>query len=302
MLSIKDFGSQLLRTRDLDPVYVALDSAMHKLTSQQLAQLLITYWCVYHMGVAARLAEVKSPSKFWAMLMAVAVNESNADGSKPYPRAPERRHFRGQQAVDAVFELTQKYKTAEHALDGFVGAPSALGGGYTFAVVSSAVKTHRGFGDWIAFKVADMCERVLAVDVDFSDCALGIYKDPRQGAALARYIRHTEKYGSVLMAGVPYTSGHKAPWELPITDQELSLEVAAWVAEFRKLRIKAPPRGDRQLNVQEIETIFCKYKSHAKGHYKVGEDCVAVQQALTGWGDLASELKKGVPPWPQNQS
>jgi len=45
-------------------------------------------------------------------------------------------------------------------------------------------------------------------------------------------------------------------------------------------KYKAPPWFDRPLNIQEAETILCKYKSHTHGHYPVGKDVAAVKKAL----------------------
>jgi hypothetical protein len=36
--------------------------------------------------------------------------------------------------------------------------------------------------------------------------------------------------------------------------------------------MKAPPRYERAINLQETETVFCKWKSHLVGRYDVGRD------------------------------
>lgn len=174
----------------------------------------------------------------------------------------------------------------------------------TFSHVTNAVRQHRGFGEWMAFKVADMGERVMGLDIDFSDCELGIYKDPRQGAAVA-FLEwaaqggpqpHKEEYGP----GKPVP---EAPWGYPITDEELKDTVAHFVKQFR--HFKAPPRGDRPVNVQEVETIFCKYKSHLKGHYPPGKDILEIGHGLAACAtnpllksDLSQELLRHLPTWP----
>jgi hypothetical protein len=45
-------------------------------------------------------------------------------------------------------------------------------------------------------------------------------------------------------------------------------------------KYKAPPRFERAINIQEIETILCKWKSHMNGHYKVGKDTHEIHEAL----------------------
>lgn len=267
-LSLEEFGNELLRTQDLDPVYVALHGV--NISNAQLRRLCLTYWCVYHLGVAAKLSTLTGRS-YWTALMEVAVNKSAPGEPKPWPRGAERRHFRGAQAVAAVVDLAARYKTPEHA----VAAMLEPGDGArpTFGGVSARVQEHQGFGPWIAFKIADMSERVLGYDTDFTNCELGIYKDPRQGAALARF----------------------GDWKHPITDPELKETVDLWVAHWRKKRAKAPPKNDRLVNVQEIETIFCKYKSHVKGHYPPLKDTTELRHGLVGWGPLAHQLLEALP-------
>lgn len=296
MSSVTEFGRSLLRTGDLDPVYVALYKA--QLDRSTLARLCLAYWCFYSLGLAARLAEIKSPKAYWAAMMRAAVNEGqNPDGSKPYPRGAERRHYRGAQAVASMASLISLYpKGAEQAVDGMLGIGKGTARPYgldmTYGSVSAAVQRHRGFGPWIAFKIADMSERVLGYGTDFTDCHLGIYKDPRQGAAVAcleyRYP------GSLKQDGVNKFA--QTPWEYPITDAELQETVSHYVSIFRKERFKAPPNNNRLVNVQEIETIFCKYKSHLKGHYPLGKDTREIEHGLRGMGDLAESLRHALPP------
>lgn len=284
MLGVEQFGRELLRTGDLDPVYVAIQrTAMDEPTK---ARLVLAYWCFYHLGLAARLAEIKTPKKYWDAMMEAAVNEHNEGEAPPYPRGGERRHYRGLQAISSMASLRSKYKTASDAIDGFYG-PEPL----TFKSVTEAVRQHRGFGEWMAFKIADMGERVMGLPIDFSDCELGIYKDPRQGAAVA----YTEWKQPIVLA-----HPDQPPWDFPITDEALKATVAHFVTVFKKFT--APGGPIRPVNVQEVETIFCKYKSHLKGHYPIGKDTREIRHALDGWGDLAQALKEGLTSWPHSNS
>ena len=283
MTTVTEFGKDLLRTGDLDPVYVAIHKA--QLDAATLARLCLAYWCFYSLGTAAKLAEIKQPQKFWAAMMTAAINAGERpDGSKPWPRGSERRHFRGVQATAAMSNLAALYgsKDAQFAVEGFIRP--LCGNRYTYNSVSKSVQQHRGFGPWIAFKIADMSERVMDYCTDFSDCHLGIYKDPRQGAAVAfQQWQDSDKFVD-------------KPWDYPVTDLELKATVEHYVKVFRAAKFKAPPTGDRLVNVQEIETIFCKYKSHLKGHYPMGKDTLEIGHGLQGWGDLAQQLHKGLPP------
>jgi len=273
MLSVYEFGTQLFQTEDLDPVYVVL----HKsgVGEKTKARLCLAYWCFYHLGVAAKIAEQNTPSGFWQAMMRAAVNESNADGSKPFPRGAERRHFRGQQAIAAVSMLQDSYpQGAEQAIEAFIRSGSD--GRYTYNSVANSVQTHKGFGPWIAFKIADMSERVLGYDTDFSDCYLGIYKDPRQGAALVN---------QQLLAQDELPN---RPWECEISDTDMGRIIEHLTEYF--CGFNAPPDGSRKVNVQEIETVLCKYKSHYKGHYPLNKDSDELRHALNGWGDLSQHL------------
>lgn len=283
--SVEDFGALLLKTGDLDPVYVALHKA--SLEPKILDRVCLAYWCFYHLGAACKMAEAKSDSAFWAVMAKAAENASNSDGSKPWPRGAERRHFRGDQSIRAMGELIQRYKTASHAVAGMVGP---RGVPTTYNAVALRAQDHRGFGEWIAFKIADMSERVLGYETDFTHCHLGVYKDPRQGAALARVF-----LDQLVENGDLHESEVARGWELPISDDQLKNVIDRLVKLFRARKFKAPPNGNRPVNVQEIETILCKWKSHYKGHYPPLKDSTELQHALTGWGDLAEHVKKGAP-------
>lgn len=111
------------------------------------------------------------------------------------------------------------------------------------------------FGPWISWKACDMGERVLGFKVDFSQASLAIYRDPRQGAALLLY----------------------GDWQHSISDRDLTRIAQGVVRQFNYL---APPRYDRRLNIQEAETVLCKYKAYWKGSYWVGKDIKDVTESL----------------------
>jgi hypothetical protein len=59
-----------------------------------------------------------------------------------------------------------------------------------------------------------------------------------------------------------------------------SWALARVVAELKGL--KAPPRYERTLNLQEAETVLCKFGSYRKGHYEIGKDIQECRHALGG--------------------
>jgi hypothetical protein len=70
-------------------------------------------------------------------------------------------------------------------------------------------------------------------------------------------------------------------YNLPnITEQK----ACTWAYTMLKRKLgtlKAPPRFERRINIQEIETILCKWKSHINGHYFVGKDIQEIRHGLS---------------------
>lgn len=242
-LSVWDFGQQLLDTNDLDPIYCMLWEA--KLPRETLLKWLLSYWCHYHSGTASWTVDQDC---FWDALMAVA-------GSKEYPRCPERRHFRGQNAIKSVLDLQKQ--TVKERLD-----PITNGTEIAANDLMKYVQQWVGFGPWIAFKAADMIERLGLAKVRFDVNNITLFDSPREGAELM-YL----KYGN-----------HKIK---PTNVVSWSIKQLLYFFQGRL----APPRYERPINVQEAETILCKWKSHCNGHYQPGEDIESLRKTLRHYKD-----------------
>jgi Alpha-glutamyl/putrescinyl thymine pyrophosphorylase clade 2 len=240
------FGRTLITTGDLDPVYIAIYRT--KFDRAMIARWMLAYSCLYHLAASVFIAQKKGKA-FWELLQEAAVNE----GLK-WPRGSERRHWRGRAAVECVAWLRKRYKLPEGAAD--MWAMPEMNGVRSCAKVLRNVQETPYYGPWIAFKVADLLERVAGVPVDFSQFELGVYSEPRKGAAL-------------LLTGDAKSK---------ITDAELRSVVDALQAKLG--RLCAPPDNNRPVNVQEIETVLCKYKSHVGGHYPLGKDTLEVAHGL----------------------
>jgi len=121
-----------------------------------------------------------------------------------------------------------------------------------------------------------MAERVLYYDVDFSNSSLGVYADPVKGAAL---LLHGDMKAVITTEEVQQCCD--------LLDKHFSYH-------------SAPPFRDRPFNIQEGETILCKYKAYYKGQYYVGKDIKEVGEGLEaayeGGCDLAQHLFKCMPP------
>ncbi len=180
------------------------------------------------------------------------------------PRGFERRHWRGVACLKSIDSL-EAFGSPETIVDSACAIAN-------FYVLIEFAKRFYLFGDWISWKIADMLERIMCAPIDFSNAELGIYKDPVKGAAMIRF-------GDELHS---------------ITQVELRETVANLVELFSEY--KALPRFERRVNVQEIETILCKFKSHQHGHYPLGFDTHEIFNALTPeWGEIAMLIKSNLP-------
>src|SRR5690348_7294614 len=101
-LQIETFGRALLESEDLDPVYVALRAT--EMGEEQCYRWLVAYWCLYHPGAACWLSAVEG-KEFWRYLTEAAHNETACPAGGRWPRAPERRHWRGHNAVRCVEQM-----------------------------------------------------------------------------------------------------------------------------------------------------------------------------------------------------
>ena len=170
----------------------------------------------------------------------------------------ERRYFYSKIARDTIRGL-KDFGPPEKVVD-------AMTFHRDYITIVQSVQSFTGFGPWISWKIADMTDRVLGWYVDFLEANLYMYRDPVKGAA---YILTGDK-------------------NYKITSEELNGVVYMMLTHFKGYL--APPFQDRIVNVQEIETILCKYKAHCFGHYPWGNDTIHVAKALEGWGDMANHM------------
>jgi hypothetical protein len=270
---IHSFGEKLIQTGDLDPVYYVRNA---NLPEPQLCRWLLAYWCFYHVGAASWLSEHEGRD-YWNWMETAAANNDSTRGPNSlvcnllddrWPRAAERRHFRGDKCVKAIEWLAKDRGTPEE----YVCHLATRG---TETSIINYVQTWPQFGPWIAFKAADMMERVYGAPVQFSRDIGLMYEEPRAGLRLA--IDHPLHEGQYNTLGDCYaqllTYFHDRiapPWP------------------------KSPDEG-RPCGPQEVETVLCKWKSHANGKYAIGKDIHEVRAACAGWGETADRLLAVLP-------
>lgn len=225
-----------------------------------LYRFLLAYWVFYAAGPACTIADTSNAKYYYRMM--------RFGDAAHWPRGHERRHMRGQQFIDTVAGL-ERFGAPEKIVE-------YMTCGDDFQTIAKHVQAFRGFGPWISWKVADMTERVLQKPVSFNNAEIGVYKDPVKGAALIgfgdqNYKINLEEVHSVYQRMLRQLKGHKAP-----------------------------PYQDRPINIQELETISCKWKSHVNGHYPLGLDTLEIYHGLDGWGSLADDLRLLLKPWVDN--
>lgn len=251
------FGRALVETGDIDPVYVMLKRA--QLPHAQLCRWLISFWCFYHAGAASKMSEAGDTEDYWPTMREAAASP----GNNPWPRNPERRHFRGTKAPAAINWLRGQ-RADELIADATRHDEPIL----TQECVMTRILSWPAFGPWAAFKACDMLEVLGLAKIRFDPALPLMYEEPRKGLELIaqrRGIPPDHAFAALRM----YMSGLTVPW------------------------------GGRQCGVQEVETVLCKWKSHASGSQKaywVGHDIAGLRKDLVGWGDTATRLLACCPP------
>lgn len=240
-----EWGRRLIETHDHDPLYTGL--IRWNVSGARRRRFMLAYWCCYSVGASWWLSDY-SGSRFWEWLAVAAENVQPAPIGGRWPRAHERRHWRGQKCMDSVSILAQRYRYPEEAvLD--------LEEEKTLATVQKKVTTWPQFGPWIAFKAADMIECVLGREVEFSRDVLTFYDDPRKGAEMAAELW--------AMTGPGEAVDHflRSLGDMP-----------------------APTKLARPVGIQEVETVLCKWKSARNGRYYLGLDTHDHRAELDRWG------------------
>ena len=272
-LDIYEFGRVLLESGDLDPVYIALN-AMQWRDPAQLERWLLAYWCLYHCGAASYISEAEGAS-FWDRMEEAARNETKAPDGGRWPRGSERRHFRGEAAIRAVAKMRERCPDMPERVVHYIayGEPPnhvipVSTRPQPFAEVADRAKSLPLFGPWIAFKICDMLDRLGIAPINFDKAAVFMFDDPVK-AALRLWRVHEN---------LPDTAEPKDA----ATKAQIIDNVVAHLTEHFK-SFTAPPRHERPVGLQEIETILCCWKSHMNGHYPLLNDIREINEGLSSW-------------------
>ena len=256
--NIVQFGRQLVQTGDLDPIYIALNNS--GFSQSKKLRWLVAYIAYYHAGSACHLSDYTGMD-FWRHMMVAAKNEIPAPTGERWPRAKERRHFRGVQATVAITDWCRRWANKPESMFDYIA-----GTGGSYEEVASKAKEHYSVGNWLAFKVVDLVDACLGMEVDQSDLRPFLYDTPRE--SLLR-VWNEDVPGS-------YREGK-------VVDQLDAIKFVIQILQrnFRGLTI--PHKPSKPLDMFCIETVCCKHLSHLHGHYPPLNDLHEIHEGLLPW-------------------
>ena len=259
-LSIEDFGAQLLKSGDIDPVYIALNAM--EWSEVQRNRWLVAYISFYHPGLASWLSEAEGLD-FWELMMTAAVNEEVSPIGARFPRAPERRHFRGENAVKSVDYMRTRYGKYPQAMMDYICGPMTYEGVTSYKDIQGRALEHYGIGAWACYKLADLAERCCGVPLVWTE-ADAMYESPQRGAL------------AIWRAKLGYSE------EAQPKDRAKAIhDVVQYLLDHFK--DYDAPGGGRKFGLPEVETCCCKYLSHLNGHYGPNNDLIEIKKGLDQW-------------------
>lgn len=261
-LSLVDFGVELVTTGDLDPVYLALNKVDWHINKK--LRWLTAYCAFYSCAVATYISTYKS-NHFWEVMQIVAVNAQLSPIGSRWSRSPERRHFRGKQAVLAIDSWRSRFCEPEDLFKYVLGKRK----GQTFEAISNRALELRSVGNWLSFKMVDLVDACLGAEVNQTDVTPFLYKTPKE--SLERY------FVEDLKGNLADTN-----WSRKALDDLTKL----WKG------LSIPHKPGKPLDMFCKETILCKHLSHLHGHYPLGNDIHKIHQELISWFDVKSPLNK----------
>lgn len=251
-LSIVEFGLGLLETLDLDPVYVALNRS--RLSRVELTRFILGWMMYYHTGLACWMMTHKSKGLLSAF-------EYVAKHNDEFPRGSQRKHHRNAAALACVAGMQTQFSTATEF------ARWSLHDGCDGRDVMKRVMTLVGWGPCMSWRVPDLYEALSLYDTPFKSTDTDMFfSNPKRGALLC-----AKEYG--LKGSDPVRAAHDYLME-EIGDKF------------------APPAFKRRLNIQETETVFCKWKSHMVGRYAIGRDTLRAKEQFEKYADKVPLSRK----------
>jgi hypothetical protein len=163
-----------------------------------------------------------------------------------FHRAFERRHFRGDKGRLAILDHREKHPESPGK-----GLRSWFAGG-DWDSFCSTVQDVKMMGPYIRFLIYDMAQNGLEhLNLAFIPTTeIELYESPQAGARI-----------------------------LALPGEDILATTRRLLEELKHVKVYG-----RNLEMQEIETLFCRYKKWARGTYKVGDDKVEAFHDLRNHG------------------
>lgn len=250
------FAKHLKRSEDIDPIYPVLRElhSMHGLSEEEALWHSFLYVAWYNLPVSHAVFALASEPR-----SKLAYKGRITKFAKTWPTGIERRSNRGGkvfQHIEAFCQVTDHTSLAEWFRNGFIEAPTLAKREANWRMINERLQAVWGNGRWAAYKHCEVLRRVHDFPVEAPDMGHRFSSGPRKG--LATLYGELEGQGEAVIA---------------VLD-----------AQGRHLQERLYHMG-LGLDVEELETVLCNWKSLLGGKYYVGHDIDEMQEQI----EVASE-------------
>jgi len=239
------FGRHLVSSRDIDPLYPVLHD-IHRTQGMEPQQALwhsFLYVAWYHLPSAMAAYECSPLPGRWLV--------RHLDAS--WPTGIERRNNRGGRVADHIrsfLEATRRTQLWDWFSDGLdMESFTPEGRIQNWRILNERLQTIHGNGRWAAYKHLEVLRRVHNFPVWAPDMGNQFSSGPREGLAML--------YGDI--------------------EGQTSRVIAKLDRQGVDLQRRLAKHG-LVVDIEELETILCNWKSLVKGKYYVGHDIDELQE------------------------
>ena len=245
---VAKFGKHMLASKDLDPIYPVLKE-LHTARAMDQEQALwhsFLYVAWYHLPVSHAAFE-------WMPKRAPVPRKLKRIG-ETWPTGIERRSNRGGKVfthIDSFVAVTSHLPLREWFRNGFVEAQTQGKRHANWRTLNERLQAVWGNGRWAAYKHCEVLRRVHGLPVEAPDMGHRFSSGPREG--LATLYGHLEGQGEAAIA------------VLDARDRDLQKRLLGFGLD---------------VDVEELETILCNFKSLLAGRYYPGHDIDEMQEQV----------------------
>lgn len=235
------FGKHLIGSKDIDPVYPVLRRLERGLTEEQKLWMSFLYVGWYHLPVAAEVFDLfPEPNRD-------LLNYINPK----FPTGIERRAHRGGNITKHLEDFFSKIESAGGIKWYFTNGLYHDDHRQNWMVMNERLQQIHGNGRWAAYKHCEILRRVHHLPLEAPDMGNRFSSGPREG--LATLYGPLEGQGDAVI--------------LTLDKQGLDLQ--------RRLK-----KQGLAVDIEQLETILCNWKSLVKGKYYVGHDIDEMQEQI----------------------